>query len=422
MESFGQYFKQLRQARALTLGQTAQRSGVSKATLSRWEASIHLPRAVELADVMDALQLTEQERNHCLRLLEMPRAMRLERLGGSGLRLALGDVLYALRQRVGKGQEEVARAVGVSRSLYRKWENSDSKPSDAQLHMLGFALGVSVEEVATLTRQALAEAPLERNREALLRRYDETDLWGVERNADSSLFLITLLAGFQSLLRQARADAGDVALILASMATEARMRYGDRVREHTLYRQAHTIALQAREPLHQRTARMVRWLLAGPAGTAPVPERDAVERALAWRTRFANKAGEAYLLSTVACSLSEVSPGTALELGNIYCALVADDPVEHPRRLRDKGNLLYHCGKPAESVMLLASLHPQDTIREGLKYLELSRSLLALNALSEASLHLERGRELLAGTEMVQIHELISELETELARMTMGLK
>ncbi|MGC4046460.1 MAG: hypothetical protein QM758_21930 [Armatimonas sp.] len=90
--------------------------------------------------------------------------------------------------------------------------------------------------------------------------------------------------------------------------------------------------------------------------------------------------------------------------------------MDYPRRLRDKGNLLYHCGRPAESVIVLASLEPKDRVREGLKHLELCRSLLALNARSEAATSLEKGKLLLGDTEIVQMHELISELELELSR------
>ncbi|MGC4046461.1 MAG: helix-turn-helix transcriptional regulator [Armatimonas sp.] len=283
MENFGYYLKNLRQGRNLTLGQVAQRSGISKATISRWETGVHVPRALELVEVMDALQLTDQERTACLRLLEVPRALHLERQGTSDLRLSLGDVLYALRQRSGMTQEELARRVGVSRSLCRKWEMGDSRPSDDQLHAVGFALGVPVDQVALLTAQTLSEEPLERSREALLQRYNETDLWSVESNAELSLLLLTLLAGFKSLLRHGRADAGDVALILASMATEARMRYGDKARERTLFQRAHRMALLARIPLQPRTGRMVRCLLPSPAGTAPVSEQSGIEKALAWR-------------------------------------------------------------------------------------------------------------------------------------------
>lgn len=416
MSSFGEYLHRLRQRRRLTLGQIALQSGVSKATLSRWEKGIHLPRRSELVGVLDALNLSSQERVAALRLLEVPRAIHLERESAADLHLSLGDVLYALRQRSGKTQEEAAHAVNVSRSLYRQWENDDSRPSDAQLHSLGFALGASVEETVQLTTRILTQVPVERNREALLAHYDQTDLCGIESSAAVSLFLLTLLAGFKNLLRQDRADFGDLGLILAAQGSEAYYRYDDRYRAHLLYRQAYSMALHAQLPLHAHLARAVRALLPPGAGTALKPERNAIEKALAWRPKFANRAGEAYLLSIVACAMADENADHALQLGATYYALVAGSPNEAPYRLRDQANLLVRCGRPAEALTTLVNFQPIDRFREGLKYLDMGRALVALKSWSEANLCVIKARQALENTEQAGIWGMVIDLERSLSR------
>lgn len=131
MATFSSFLRTLRQERRLTLGQLALRAGVNKATLSRWESGTYQPRIPELLLVLDALKATPTMRTQCLQLLEVPRAIIAERGKGNtqgSTRLSLGDFLYGLRQRSGKPQEEAARAVGVSRSLYGQWESDTSRP------------------------------------------------------------------------------------------------------------------------------------------------------------------------------------------------------------------------------------------------------------------------------------------------------
>ena len=90
------------------------------------------------------------------------------------------------------------------------------------------------------------------------------------------------------------------------------------------------------------------------------------------------------MLSFVARAIAKEAPDEALRLGDKYCALVADDPDEYPCRLRDRGNLLLQCGRPAESVAFIANLQPRDALRESLKQLEMANGFVALGSFDEA--------------------------------------
>ena len=133
-----------------------------------------------------------------------------------------------------------------------------------------------------------------------------------------------------------------------------------------------------------------------------------------WKPRFRTNAGKAYLPMFVARTLAAESPDESLRLTDEYCGLVADDPDEYPCRLRDKGNLLLKCGRPAESVAFIAKLVPQDTYRAGLQQLKMAKGLVALGAKAEARHCVDAGKQFLSTMLNAFVRTAIGDLERDL--------
>lgn len=380
------------------MGQLSLRSGLGKATLSRWEAGAAFPRIPELTRALDALDATPTHRARSLHLLDAPRAILAQR-DDARSPLSLGDLLYGLRQRSGKTQADVARATGVSRSLYGQWENDAVQPDTNQIHALGFALGATGEETVALSSRALSQKPAEKSRDALMRLYLENLMWhdGVTE-ASYTLHLLFLLANFGRLVKQNKADVGDIALVINKYGDCMESWHNDTARRDSYHQRALALAAQAREPLHFHLISAVRSQLLplkpGPAASQnSLSER--VNQAHKWKTRFRSKAGQAYLLMFIAGALAPEAPDEALRMADTYCALVADDPDEYPCRLRDRGKLLHRCGRYTESVAFLSQLVPQDTFRAGIKQLDIAENLAAMNAKAEAQSCLDEGKRIL---------------------------
>lgn len=385
LETIGSFLRQLRQQRACSLGQLSLWSGVTKATLSRWETGQNMPRIPQLMRVLETLDASPAARTSCLHLLNAPRALYAARgEDGEPLQLSLGDALYGLRQRAGQTQAQIARTVGVSRALYGQWETGDGLPTPSQIHAVGFALGASAEETAALGSRSFTRTPVEKNRDALLRHYMETmGWWGEEMTSEVyEMHLLSLLANFGHLVKMGKADVGDIALIITNMGDSAALWHNDAKRQAIYQNRALQLAKQSREPLHFHLIPAIQTSLLAPSARRPSKER--VAAALEWQPRFKDKAGQAYLLSFIAKAIAKESPDEALRLADTYCALVSDNPDEYPCRLRDRGNLLLKCGRPAESVAFIANLQPQDALRESLKQLEMAEGLITLGSFDEA--------------------------------------
>ena len=141
------------------------------------------------------------------------------------------------------------------------------------------------------------------------------------------------------------------------------------------------------------------------------PAKSRVALALDWQPHFRDNAGKAYLLSFIAGAIAEDDPDEALRLSDRYCALVVDNPDEYPCRLRDRGNLLLKCGRPAESVAFIAALTAQDPLREGLKQLEMAKGLVALGSLSEARTCLVEGKRIVSEMDFAFLRPIIQKIE-----------
>ena len=155
---FAQGFRALRQKKALSQSELAQRSGVSLRALAYWEAGTCLPRIPELQSTLNALEATPEEAAQVIGLLETPRALRLTQterknadaggIAGAGI----GDLLRAMRMRRRMTQAELAERLRVTRQSVIRWESRQNFVGEENLERLCALLGAAPEE-----RRALRE-------------------------------------------------------------------------------------------------------------------------------------------------------------------------------------------------------------------------------------------------------------------------
>ncbi len=114
----------------MTMAQTAERAGLHRTTLHRWEKGQAQPRLSELAALLSALEVSEPQKRSALSLMDAPRAARMvwqevmqiaAQTGVSAMPHG-GDLLRAIRMRQGLSLEEAARPVGVTGGTLRRWE------------------------------------------------------------------------------------------------------------------------------------------------------------------------------------------------------------------------------------------------------------------------------------------------------------
>lgn len=161
---FAERLTALRKQQGLSLCQLATRSGISKSSLSRWEAGLVRPRVPELLTILSTLGVAEAERRTVLMLLSAPRGSdALATLAQTSpaepiLVPRTGDLLRALRQRAGLTQKEVANWLGVQQASVARWEASTDWPSLQRLEALRPLLITSEEEFDALTHGPILEA------------------------------------------------------------------------------------------------------------------------------------------------------------------------------------------------------------------------------------------------------------------------
>ena len=74
--------------------------------------------------------------------------------------MKLSEKIYYYRKKLGKSQEELAEALGVSRQAVSKWETGESEPELAKLRALAATFGITVD--ALLSEEDVEEdAPVE---------------------------------------------------------------------------------------------------------------------------------------------------------------------------------------------------------------------------------------------------------------------
>ena len=109
--------QEARQCQGLTLGALANKVGINKSTLSRWETGKTRPCAPELARVLEILDIPETMCRQCFQQVGTPRTDRyLVRDAAEQARLPVsgGELLRALRVRASYSQADAARRVAVT--------------------------------------------------------------------------------------------------------------------------------------------------------------------------------------------------------------------------------------------------------------------------------------------------------------------
>ena len=154
----GPYLKRLRQLRRLTQLEWADKCGVTRMTLWRWESGQSVPREYELQAALAALEVSLPGRRRAFALREEARARHLHVSAAPREQSFVhrGDLLRALRGRRGWTQEQAAQAGGVRRHMLTRWERFEAWPSADRIHALAYALGARENELLALTN-GLAE-------------------------------------------------------------------------------------------------------------------------------------------------------------------------------------------------------------------------------------------------------------------------
>ena len=168
-QTLGRTLQGQRKARGLTIQALAAQAGVHRTTVSRWERGEAVPFVHELTRVLEILNVSPQERQGYYQSVEAPRGIQLMDAGASSpLPISSGELLWALRQRSGVSQREVARAANVAQSMVVKWERGECWPSNEHLHAFCFAIGASQDELVFLTTRPWHHIDaLPQNKEAL---------------------------------------------------------------------------------------------------------------------------------------------------------------------------------------------------------------------------------------------------------------
>jgi transcriptional regulator with XRE-family HTH domain len=358
------------------MAQAAERAGVHRTTLHRWEKDLAQPRWSELTALLSALEVSELQKRSALRLIDTPGAARMvwqevrqiaEQTGMSAMPHG-GDLLRAMRLRRGLSLEEAARRVEVTRGTLRRWEKMEVWPSVEQLHQLCFALQAHNEEIIALTVGRFSQRPriekvslnaiYERfhnqveEMERSISGYDplfelaylqmEADAWPLAlQSAAGKQMLIELYAHHaQQLSTQERlTEAGDVAERALELMTG-----GMKMKSFWLYPvivSARATVFHGKSPAPERGLKMLRpWL---------AEERWPHMHAwiLADMAKYTGMRGEpevSLMLAEQACQVAEKS-GHYSELSN---------------RKWDKAEVLLKAGYPEEALILLEDREPDE--------------------------------------------------------------
>lgn len=144
MELFvGKKIESLREDGGMSQGELAKILGVTRQTISKWEADVCLPKA----NVLQALcGLFGVDMSYFTGVEVSP-----QQIG------TLGEFIRKLRRRAKLSQEQFAERMGVSRQMISLWEIDEVKPRVGMLQKLGECFCMDEEERQQLQRLAAAE-------------------------------------------------------------------------------------------------------------------------------------------------------------------------------------------------------------------------------------------------------------------------
>lgn len=132
----------------------AERSGVNRSTLWRWERGQVLPRETELRAVLRVLKATATQQKAVWAALAMARQAAAMVVGGRRKMLSdatRGDLLRAMRMRAGLSQADAAARVDVAGTTLLRWEKMERWPGGEQIQQLCYLYGANEAEYVALT-------------------------------------------------------------------------------------------------------------------------------------------------------------------------------------------------------------------------------------------------------------------------------
>lgn len=158
--TIGDYLRDLRLSRRISLRDLARLAGVNASTLSRWEAGVTCPSNHELTAVLRALKASDRESEEAWERLRAPRALSHAKQQAPFPMPLHGDLWRAMRLRKGWTLEQTASALGVTCATLSRWERSERVPPLEDRIRLGQLLDATPAEMETLCQEDQGTLPL----------------------------------------------------------------------------------------------------------------------------------------------------------------------------------------------------------------------------------------------------------------------
>ena len=421
MNEIAEILRQLRDARGVSLRLLADRSGLSRRTLSYWEAGTYQPRLPELEMALTALNATAEQRRQALAWVDAPRAAKELRVSQSPIVVAGldsetlpsgGDLLRAMRHRRGLRLEQVAALIGVSGATVSRWEQSKIAPPADRLDSLLSVLGARNGERDALRAgygrlmAPLREAPLSA---ATLGEACEGFARSLYGNREDKLNDLRFLS-FEAQAWPLAAKSAEGRRLLASIcANYAAFLSGfNRMAEASRYAYR-ALDLLPRSAISEESALRAAIISARAEvyrGVRPVPHRG-LELLRGWRPAEQIPAFHAWMLSDMAeYLLLENNGEAALNLRREACRVAERCKNSDELRLRklDLAKLEVAAGR-AEHALSLISLTAQDTpFRRADIELLFAESLAALEERRNAEIWLELANADIRAHDLTHLH------------------
>lgn len=153
LDRVGALLKSARQAKNLTVKAAAEAIGISAATMKRWESGQGLPKAAEMAEVLqrigypDTSLVTTQIRGELVRFAD----------SGVGAPRPILRLLRLKRRRHGITLENVSAATGFCLASLHRFETGERIPAPENLVTIGIACGLTDEEVIGIQKSIAGE-------------------------------------------------------------------------------------------------------------------------------------------------------------------------------------------------------------------------------------------------------------------------
>lgn len=408
--TIGGFLRTLRTSRRMTMAQTAEKAGLHRATLHRWEKDQAQPRLSELTALFSALEASESQKQSALRLMDAPRAIRkvwqevrqiAEQTGMRAMPHG-GDLLRAMRMRRGMSLEEASHHVGVTGGTLRRWEKMEVWPTHEQLHRLCFALQAHNQEIIALTVGRFSQRPhIEKTSlNAIYERFRQQEE-AMEKSPSGydPLYELTYL--------QMEADAWPLALQSAAgkqMLIELYAHHAQQLSTEERLTEAGSVAERALELMAGSLKMKQFWLYPVIVSArsavfrteSPAPERG-LEILRPWLKEERWLEMHGWMLADMAKYIGmRGDPEVSLILAEQACQVAERSGFDSERSNRkwDKARLLLNAGHPEDALILLEGREPDEgTVPVGINVALLrAEAYLATGDLSAAHVWLQRAQ------------------------------